>query len=589
MTKVHRIVCYAVNGSGLGHLTRLIAVGRWLRRYVTIIEDRPPEILFLTSSEASEVLMRAGFASFKIPSKAVARESEIDPLEYRRLAKQFVWQVLGVFNPDLFVVDTFPSGSFDELFQVLDSPFKKGFIFRNVKPDYAARPTFKAAMGLYDAVVVPHSQEASSPGQLAPEISATYSGEVIQFDREELPSKDDSRRELGVSPDHRLVYISAGGGGDSSTEETLISLVETLRDEPDIHLLVGAGPLYRGRRLGGPRLSWLTGPGIFRYFTACDAAISAGGYNTFHELAYVRIPTIFFAQEKIADDQLRRIEAAERIGACMRTADVTDAGDLRERLRKILQPENAASMREACTHVIAENGARRCALSLLRPLYDPSQLAWASELLTPSLVHTLERIGNGSTSVLASWLSPLMPRGRIDTIASHPAFEAVVGRLSPEATREVEQVLAARDDAHDRTTFEKCLIDLIGTVERIGGSPDAVLSTLLAAMKKHPCGQEENGSWVSWVCTLIEEVRKLMEPDDLGLKVPDILQLYRVFPRLVDADIRQSFTLYEAVLRHQISLGRQPHEIMDQIQMIKLANRKVTRSMLEPLSEGAKL
>ena len=596
MTKVHRIICYAVNGSGLGHLTRLIAVGRWLRRYVTIIEDRPPEVLFLTSSEASEVLARAGFASFKIPSKTVAREAEIDPVEYRRLSKQFVWQVLGVFAPDLLVVDTFPSGSFDELFQVLDSPFKKGFIFRNVKPDYAARPIFRSALGLYDAVVVPHSGEASFPGQLAPaflaaggtEIEATFSGEVVQFDREELPSPDDARRELGVAPDHRLVYVSAGGGGDPSTEATLTLLVEALRDEPDIHLLVGAGPLYHGRRLGGPRLTWFTGPGVFRYFSACDAAVSAGGYNTFHELTYVRTPALFYAQEKIADDQARRIEAAERVGACMRIPDVTDARDLRKRLREILRPESQASMQEACVRVIAENGARRCALSLLRPLYDSSQLAWASELLTPSLVHALERIGNGSTSVLASWLSPLMPRGRIDAIASHPAFEAVIGRLSPEATQEVEQILATRDDAQDRVAFERCLIDLIETVDRTGSSPDAVLLTLVAAMKKHPCGRGENGRWVSWICILIEEVRRLTELDDLGLKVPEVLQLYRVFPRLVDADTRQSFTLFEAVLRQQTSLGKQPHEIMHQIQVIKLAHRRVTQTMLEPLSAGAK-
>jgi len=126
MSKPRRIVCYAINGSGLGHLTRLIAVSRWMRRIATLLDGRPPEILFLTSSDASDVLSRESFAAFKIPSRTAAAKAELNKLEYRRLVKHFVWNTLGVFSPDLLVVDTFPSGSFDELFQILDGPFKKG-------------------------------------------------------------------------------------------------------------------------------------------------------------------------------------------------------------------------------------------------------------------------------------------------------------------------------------------------------------------------------------------------------------------------------------------------------------------------------
>ena len=587
MRRVRRIVCYAVNGSGLGHLTRLIAVGRWLRRYVAVIEDRPPEVLFLTSSEASEVLARAGFASFKIPSKTIARQAEIDMVEYRRLARQFVWQVLGVFNPDLFVVDTFPSGSFDELFQVLDAPFKKGFIFRNVKPEYGARPIFKSALGLYDTVVVPHGDRASFSKKLAPDIEPTFSGEVIQFERQELPTRDDARNELSIAPDQHLVYLSAGGGGDPDAEATLASLVEALRGEPDVHLLVGAGPLYHGRRLGGPKLTWFTAPDIWRYFPACDAAISAGGYNTFYELMYARVPSLFYAQEKVADDQALRIESAEKVGACVRLTDVSDTEAVRARLREVLDPAKQASMHEACDRVIAENGASRCALSLLGTLYDASQLAWARELLTPALVHALERMGNGSTTALTNWLSPLMPRGHVDAIAHHPAFESVIGQLSDEATREVKAILESRNEARERADFERDLIDLIHAVERTGVQPDAVRGTLQAAMKKHPLHQEQNSRWVTWICILIQEVRQLMEQDNSGLAIEDVLQLYRVFPRLVDTDARGSFELFRTMLKKRTSLGEKPHEIMQRIQAVKFAHSQVDKATLETLMSGA--
>ena len=109
MARLKRIVCYTINGSGVGHLTRLLAVARWLRRYGALIEGRVPEVLFLSSSEASGILLRAGFASFKIPSKTVVREAGGNVLEYRRLAKHFVWQTLATFSPDLLVVDK-PAG-----------------------------------------------------------------------------------------------------------------------------------------------------------------------------------------------------------------------------------------------------------------------------------------------------------------------------------------------------------------------------------------------------------------------------------------------------------------------------------------------
>src|SRR4051812_4088241 len=63
-----RVVCYAVNGTGVGHITRLLAIARWLRRYAAAL-DRRLEIWFLTSSEADGLVFAEGFAAFKIPSK----------------------------------------------------------------------------------------------------------------------------------------------------------------------------------------------------------------------------------------------------------------------------------------------------------------------------------------------------------------------------------------------------------------------------------------------------------------------------------------------------------------------------------------
>ena len=589
MAKLQRIICYAVNGAGLGHVTRLVSVARWLRRYVAYLERRPPEVLFLTSGEASDVLARAGLASFKIPSKTVVRQAGMDPLAYRRLAKQLVWQVLGVFNPDLLVVDTFPSGSFDELFQLLDGPFAKGFIFRGVKPEYAARPVFKAALGLYDVVVVPHSPGAGSPGpeldQLAGRVSVSHCGEVVQLDRGEALEPAAARQQLGLDPAQRLIYLSAGGGGDPGSEAALQAMVRALRGEPDLHLLVGAGPLYRGRRLGGPNLTWFTEPGICRYFSACDAAVSAAGYNTFFELLYMRVPTLFFAQQKVADDQALRISQARQQGACEQLDDVHHGAELLRRLRQVLQPERQQALRQACAAVVADNGARRCARQLLAPVVDSAQLAWAAELLSPRLVHAVEQAA-GDLTPLWRWLPRLVPPSGPPP-GGDAAMEALLQQVSDQAAQELRQALAARAESRDLASFCDGLVSLVQAAAGAQLPVDSALSTLEAALKKHPLTQQARPDRLPWIAALATGLSGLLRqlPPDTGMSAEQVLQLYRVSPRLVDADADAAMAAFSALVRAMAGRGLEPHEVVHQLQVLKATSPRVTLQQLQALAD----
>ena len=82
-----RVVCYAINGTGVGHLTRLLAIARWMRRYAAAL-GKKIEIWFLTSSEADGLVFAEGFAAFKVPSKTIVSEAGIDRTTYLALAKQ---------------------------------------------------------------------------------------------------------------------------------------------------------------------------------------------------------------------------------------------------------------------------------------------------------------------------------------------------------------------------------------------------------------------------------------------------------------------------------------------------------------------
>jgi len=589
MSRQKRIVCYAINGAGLGHVTRLLSVAKWMRRYVALLEGRPAEIIFLTSSDASDVLADADIAAFKIPSKTVAKKTLLNKLEYRRLAKHFVWNTLGVFSPDLLVVDTFPSGSFDELFQMLDGPFKKSFIYRAVKPEYAARATFRSAASMYDVVVAPHSEQ-SCPAEQIGNQKIRCSGEVLQYDRDDFLPRDVVREQLGIAPTDRLVYVSAGGGGDPGVEDQLRSIIAAVSGIPNVHLLVGAGPLYRGNRISAPNLTWFTGPGVGQYFGGVDAAICAAGYNTFHELLLAGVPTAFFAQSKIADDQSARISSAAHHGACRKIESVDDADALIRSVHELLDESAGKEIAVKATELVSGNGAARCALELLSPLYDSDRLKWADCVLTSRLAKRLETVV-GSTAAISDWLRPLVPQDRVRSIVDLSAIDGVAGQLSDSAAAELRSVLDTLNEDGDYGMFES---ELVGLLDRIEDTDSAqrsaftgdVLKTIVATMKKNPLPATQ--SWTAWVCEIVRSVSDLLElqaqGDEASASDPslmEMLQLYRVFPKIADASVADSFALFQRKIQSQRDAGEPAHRISQSFQLLKMTHQKVTREILE--------
>ncbi len=110
----------AINGVGLGHVARLLAVARELRRRVP-----EAEFLFLTSSEASSVIWQEGFASVKIPSWVSTREKLIDVDDWKHLNMSLAATVVSSFRPDVLIADSFPSGESGELMPALSIIDKK--------------------------------------------------------------------------------------------------------------------------------------------------------------------------------------------------------------------------------------------------------------------------------------------------------------------------------------------------------------------------------------------------------------------------------------------------------------------------------
>ncbi len=369
-----RIVAYAVNGAGVGHLTRLSGILRWVRRYAQVLGVRA-EIWFLTSSEAEGLLFHERFAAFKLPSKTVVEDAGLDKLAYLALAKQWVWHSLGLLRPDLLVVDTFPRGAFGELLGALDLVAHRAFVYRPVKAEVAERADFQAMLPLYDRVVIPEPE--GTPVSLPDGVEPVFTGPIAVRDPVELLSRAEARRRLGLPADGPAVLVSAGGGGDALVSAQLDVALEAVRGLP---VVVAAGPLYRGvpRREG---VIWLTQGGLMELLPAFDVAVAAAGYNTFHELMLAGVPAVFLPQPKIADDQEGRARRAVAAGAAQICP--LDAAAIRASVEALLADPGAS---DAARRLVPRSGARHAAQELLRLVLPEADVDRAAEALDDAVL-----------------------------------------------------------------------------------------------------------------------------------------------------------------------------------------------------------
>jgi len=357
------VVSYAINGRGMGHLTRQLAILRWVRR-IGLALDHKIECWVLTSSEADTLARREGFCSLKMPSKAMLRDAGMEPARYLRIARTWVLNAIAGLQPDLLMVDTFPGGSFGELTATLELARKRVLVARRVRPEFAREHSYQALLPLYQRVIVPDDSDV---------------GPILLRGRDEVLPREEARRRLGLS--RRAVFVSLGGGGDANADRLLPQLVNELRESWDV--VVGAGPLYEGPEIRGPGVVWMDRYVPVELFAGLDAAVSAGGYNSFHELMHLGIPTVFLPQARIADDQRHRVEQAAAAGAGRVAQSVAEVAALLE----------APGSGEAARALVPRNGAKQAALAALQGLLPDEELARADRLLDEHFVRILDRAG----------------------------------------------------------------------------------------------------------------------------------------------------------------------------------------------------
>ena len=120
--------------------------------------------------------------------------------------------------------------------------------------------------------------------------------------------RNQARAALSVPQDCKLIYVQLGAGRINEIESTVRVVIDELLANPNVHVVLGESLLGERTMLGLDKLHVIRDYPNALYFKAFDASVQAGGYNSFHEMRSIRLPTLFIPNTKTGmDDQLKRV------------------------------------------------------------------------------------------------------------------------------------------------------------------------------------------------------------------------------------------------------------------------------------------
>ena len=295
-----RIVFLPTNGNGLGHAQRCTQIAGRLAR--------PADALFLAFPSCLPLVRSRGFASLPLVQKSPVHPEEYanDIVNHLRLRR--------TLGPQDHLV--FDGGHvFESIYRtIFDTGCRATWIRRGLwRPGQVAGPALDRERA-FDRILVPE--------EAFPELNVDYSsgarvrrvGPVVQpapqIDRETVRAR--LAAHFGVAFD-TLVVTMLGGGVAADRSAQLHAISGLLDARPRcLHLVV----LWPTARLAPGIGAWrntrlVRTQNALALMRAADAAVSAVGYNTFHEVLYNRVPCIFIPQvAPYLDDQERRARAA---------------------------------------------------------------------------------------------------------------------------------------------------------------------------------------------------------------------------------------------------------------------------------------
>lgn len=363
------------NGVGLGHLTRMLAIADSLR------EGGAGEIRFWCFSQGAGIIQAAGYP---VHYRMTARHLHCRPEDWHGWEVSSLRAILEELRPEAVVLD----GSAVDL-----------AVSEAIRTTLCCAPEIvwirramwqkgsSAAEGLEGAQLASLILE---PGDLA---AAADTGATVTYKparvglskfavtppvtltqgNAPLPRRE-ARRALGLRSFARKLCLVSLGGDAFSRQQTVVEQIVASARRANVRLIWARSPLARIPSDLIDEADMLHVYPLGRFFAAFDGAISACGYNSFHELLQTTSYPLMFVpvQHQKLDDQAARARYAAQEG-WSDTLEAESPQVMAERLDRFFQQVRAGAQNGTRPRV--RNGASEMADRILAVVEPEEVLA----------------------------------------------------------------------------------------------------------------------------------------------------------------------------------------------------------------------
>ncbi len=357
MSGERRIMFVTSNGTGLGHLTRSMAIARRLGPGV--------EPLFFTLSQGASVLDELGFPVEYMASHGSPGAGD-DWRWSRRLGAR-LRAAIAEADPGGLVFDGILP--YDPLIAAMAPVPCKVWCRRALWREGASTVPLTRTRK-FDAVLEPGELADGEDRGPTPEWreGVRQVAPIVFSADEDLLPRAEAERELGLEAGATTVLVQLGQGAEvaEATERCL----RALAGRPGVQVAAVSSAIADPHELPDGVVAVRAAYPISRYFAAFDGAVAAPGYNAFHELVRFGVPSVFVPIERETDDQAARARHAERIGVGLAAAGPADPR-LELLAGALLEDERRGAMRERLERLRPPNGADEAARWLEELVGDP--------------------------------------------------------------------------------------------------------------------------------------------------------------------------------------------------------------------------
>ena len=336
------VLMVSSNGTGMGHLTRLLAYSKKAPS-----GTRP---YFVSLSQAVPIVAEFGFPYEYVPS---AIPTGMAPARWRTYLGRRLAEAIERLEPRVVVFDgTWAYEAIDDVrARYRDVRWiwsRRGMWYRDLNRDQLAKAAW------FDEVLEPGDfSSPADPGVTAGE-SAVRVGPVTLLDRDEIMSRDDARSALGIDTNAPTALVTLGAGNINDATSATRIVIDALR-KLDIDVCVTVPAIAERAGTDDEHVHLITAYPLSRYLRAFDVAVSAAGYNSFHELLRFGVPTLFLPNlETSLDDQRTRANYAASQGWA-HSLDKPEPDSVRAALDDLLR--NGGAMVSRVADIDPGNGA----------------------------------------------------------------------------------------------------------------------------------------------------------------------------------------------------------------------------------------